>query len=217
MEIKRVLVVDDHELLLFGIERILIEKFALMKDQIELLTNPDYALKKVKETEFDLYILDLEVQAVSGFDIIHVIREKNPDARIIVYTMHDEVWNINRLLEMNVNGIVLKKSSKIRLEQAIRSVQQGESYFCPEVEKMKRKSMSFQRKSLADYLTERELEILQYIADGHTSKDIAARLSISENAVENHRKNLFQKFNVDNVVKLVRKAIYYHLVEIEVK
>lgn len=215
MKINQILIADDHELILTSISNILIEKFSVRKDNIFMFTDPQQVLSSIEKKTFDLYILDLEFHKISGFDLIEAIREKDKEAKIIVCTMHQEIWNVNRLLEMNVNGIILKNSTNNCLVQAVDSVSKGQFFLCPNFKEIKTKSQAYRRKGhKINILTKREQEVLQYIVEGYKSKDIADQLGISENAVENHRKNLFLKLDVDNVIKLVRAAIDYRLVEI---
>lgn len=214
MQIERVLIADDHELILTSISKILIEKFLIKHENLGMFTTPEQALESVKKVDYDLYILDLEYRKISGFDLIKEIRKINKEAKIIVCTMHQEIWNINRLLDMKVNGVILKTSANIYLEQAIDSVSKGETFLCPNFKEIKEKSQTYRKKKEITPLTERELEILHYIADGYKSREIGQQLGISENAVENHRKSLFLKLDVNNVVQLVRKAIFYRIIEL---
>lgn len=214
MQIERVLIADDHELILTSISKILIEKFLIKHENLGMFTTPEQALESVKKVDYDLYILDLEYRKISGFDLIKEIRKINKEAKIIVCTMHQEIWNINRLLDMKVNGVILKTSANIYLEQAIDSVSKGETFLCPNFKEIKEKSQAYRKKKEITPLTERELEILHYIADGYKSREIGQQLGISENAVENHRKSLFLKLDVNNVVQLVRKAIFYRIIEL---
>jgi len=208
----RILIADDHELILSSIKNILIEKFFLSDRDITVYTDPEQVLTILGSTDYDLFILDLEFGKISGFDLIKAIRKKEPESRIIICTMHQEIWNIKRLLDLNLNGIVLKKSANIYIEKAVKAVMNGETYLCPKFQEIKIKSNSFRKK--INPPTSRELEVLKHIVEGLTSKEIAGKLQISENAVEGHRKNLFLKLNASNVAQLVRNAITYRLVEI---
>ncbi|NDW08655.1 response regulator transcription factor [Dysgonomonas sp. 520] len=214
LKLKRVLIADDHELILTGISDILVNRFSLKRENLLLFTNPELVLNTIKDTGFDLYILDLEFQNISGFDLIKSIRKIDKNSNIIVCTMHQEVWNVNRLLEMNINGIVLKNTANIHLEHAIEAVCNGQKFLCPKFKDIKAKSQLYKKGRKVGLFTKREQEVLRYIVDGYTSKEIALKLEISENAIEGHRKNLFMKLDVSNVMQLVRVAICYRLVEI---
>ena len=145
---------------------------------------------------------------MSGFDLITKIREQNENARIIVYTMHEEIWIINRLVQCKVNGIVLKTSSASELISAIRSVLLGESYLCSRIALIRKKSHCtsavLQSK---DIPTKREQDVLQAVAKGLNTHEIAHLLGISENTVETFRKKLLSKFGAKNAIDLVVKAV----------
>jgi len=214
MKIDKILVADDHELILYSIRSILNNKFQVKEENIATFTTPEQVLSAIENTLYDLYILDLEFRRLSGFDLIYSIRKIDKNARIIVCTMHQEIWNVNRLLEMDIDGIILKNSATIYLEQAIDCVSKGRQFLCPKFKEIKYKSQIYKKGIENNILTEREKEVLKLVVEGCSSKEIAILLNISENGVEKHRKNLFLKFDVENVVQLVRVAIYYRLVEI---
>ncbi|MDR1882098.1 MAG: response regulator transcription factor [Prevotella sp.] len=214
MDICKVLVADDHELILTAICNILTNRFSIDKDSISVFTSSGQVLNETRNTRYDLYILDLEFRELSGFDLIQSIREKDRDAKIIICTMHQEVWNINRLLEADVDGVILKNSANIYLEQAINCVAKGGKFLCPKFKEVQYKSQVYKNKIKKHVLTDREKEVLKLVVDGYSSKEIASLLGISENGVEKHRKNLYLKLDVENVVQLVRVAIYHRLVEI---
>lgn len=214
MNSYKVLVADDHELILNSICAILIHKLEMNSDNIDSFLSSEHALRAIKNTIYDLYIVDLGFQKISGFDLIQSIRDTRKDAKIIVCTMHQEIWNVNRLIDLDVDGIILKNSANIYLEQAVMRVARGEKFLCPKFKEIKYASLPYKIKAKNYILTEREKEVLRLIVDGCSSKEIASRLDISENGVEKHRKNLFVKLDVVNVAQLVRVAICNRLVEI---
>lgn len=139
---------------------------------------------------------------IDGFTLIDIVREHKPDAKIIVNTIHQEVWIIRRMLDKKVNAILSKSTDFSKITEAIEAVINGKQYFCPEV----RKKLNRHRLTL-DHPSEREIEVLRAMARGWTSKEIAAHLFISENTVETHRKKLFLKLNARNIADLIVKAI----------
>ena len=200
------LVVDDHSLILDGICKIVNK----MPEVIiaDAVTSGRKALELVAQRDYDVYILDVSMPGVSGFDLITQIREVNEQARIIVNTMHEEIWIINRLVRSGVNAVILKTSASSELTNAIRCVLKGETYTCPRFEsicqKLRHSSMTLQPN---DIPTKRELDVLQAVAKGLNTHEIAALLVISENTVETFRKRLISKFEAKNAVDMVIKAI----------
>ena len=162
----------------------------------------------ISSQPFDLYILDVELPDASGFELIDRIREKHPEARIIINTMHDEMWNISRLLQMKVSSVILKSSNIQEVKQAILTVLSGKQYFCDHFESLCRKLKNTDTGIFPnDVLTTREMDVLQAIADGLNTNEIAELLHLSDNTIESHRKRLMLKLNARNAVDLVMKAI----------
>jgi len=212
-EMKKILIADDHSLILDGIQSILSKSLA--GNLITTLTTGKSVCEEAKVQEYDIYILDLEFKDMLGFDIIKEIRSVHADAKIIVNTMHEEVWNIERLINMEVNGIVLKSSACEHLEEAIKRVLDGEEYFCPRFSYLRTRTTSYRRslKSKISQPSPQELIVLKYIVNGYTTQDIANELSLSVNTIESHRKSLFIKLEAKNMAHLVTIAIKQGLVE----
>lgn len=203
---KSILLIDDHDLILHGIKYIV--------DQIPEInrfctaSSGEEADKWLSSQHFDLYILDLELPDVSGFDLIDRIREKDSNARIIVNTMHDEIWNVSRLLQMEVSSVILKSSNIQEVKQAILTVLSGKRYFCNHFEQLQRKLKNTDAGVFPnDVLTTREMDVLQAIADGMSTNEIADLLHLSDNTIESHRKRLMLKLSARNAVDLVMIAI----------
>lgn len=203
---KSVLLIDNHDLILQGIKYII--------DQIPEITrlctasSGQEAEKWLSHHSFDLYILDLELPDVSGFDLINRIREKDAKARIIVNTMRDEIWNVSRLLQMDIFSVILKSSNIQEVKQAILTVLSGKRYFCSHFEQLQRKLKNTDTGQFPnDVLTTREMDVLHAIADGLNTNEIAELLHLSDNTIESHRKRLMLKLSARNAVDLVMIAI----------
>lgn len=211
--IEKILIADDHELIMMGTSTILRESFDI--GEIVMLTSPEEVINLVNTRNFDVYILDLEFKESSGFNLVKQIRKKHADARIIINTMHEEIWNVNQLLELNVNGIILKRSSREHLTQAVVVAMQNKQFLCPRFEELKGKCPDYKQKlrTKNSCLTKTETRVLKYIVEGHTSKSIADTMHVSEDTIEVHRKNLFIKLEAKNVAHLVSIAIRQRLVE----
>ena len=177
-------------------------------NQLCTASSAEEACRCISSQPFDLYILDVELPDASGFELIDRIREKHPEARIIINTMHDEMWNISRLLQMKVSSVILKSSNIQEVKQAILTVLSGKQYFCDHFESLCRKLKNTDTGIFPnDVLTTREMDVLQAIADGLNTNEIAELLHLSDNTIESHRKRLMLKLNARNAVDLVMKAI----------
>lgn len=208
-----ILIGDDHELIIKGICNVLEDNFKV--DIIETFTNPEEIIGRIKEIHFELYILDLEFQSMSGFDLIKAIRKEHTNARIIIVTMHEEIWNINYLQVLNVNGMILKKSSGEYLNKAVTTVMNNKQFLCPRFEELKARTIAYRRlrKSKNSQPSQTELTVLKHIVDGYSSKQIADILCVTEDTIEAHRKNLFLKLEARNAAHLVSIAIRQRLIE----
>lgn len=193
-------VVDDHDLIREGVNTILtnggvgnVDKFSTATDFIAQLETGKF---------YDFYIIDLELPDLDGFVLIEMIRARNPVAHIIISTVHDEIWTLRKLLAREVNAIIYKSGDGNEILLAMEEILEGRNYYCPAVEKA--------IKSAGDpsiHPTARELEVLYQIAQGKTSREIAAAMFVSDNTVEAHRKSLFTKLSAINVADLIVKAI----------
>ena len=201
-----ILLVDDHSLILQGITNI-VEQIPGIS-AIRAVTSGREALDLISSGSFNIYMLDIELPDISGFDLIKAIRAKDPDACIIINTMHEQVWIINKLIKCEVNAIILKSSDLSVVEQAVRSVMDGNSFCCPRFEHISRKLRNGSRNHLPDDVpTKRELDVLKVIAQGYNTIQMANLLKVSENTIESHRKQLLLKFDARNSIDLVMKAV----------
>lgn len=201
-----VLVVDDHSLVLEGICRVLSKIPEVYVE--DAVTSGEEACRLVGSKTYDLYILDVSMPEISGFDLILKIRQRSTNARIIINTMHEEIWMVNRLIQSKVNAIVLKASASSELMSAVLSVLEGESYTCPRFAAIKNKleRTDFFRFP-SDKPTKRELDVLSAVSRGMNTHEIALALGISDNTVETFRRKLIAKFGAKNTADLVVKAI----------
>ncbi len=196
----KIAVVDDHDLVREGMAAILanrnandVTKFSTARDLISCLDSG---------TEFDFYIIDIELPDLDGFVLIEMIRARNPVAHIIVSTVHDEIWTLRKLLARDVNAIIYKSGEGSEIVTAIHEILKGNNYYCEEVHKVLKVAGD---KSI--HPSSRELEVLYQISQGKTSREIAASMFVTENTIEAHRKSLFSKLGAVNVADLIIKAI----------
>jgi DNA-binding NarL/FixJ family response regulator len=211
----KILLVDDHSLILQGIRRIIeqIEGIAL----VHAVSSGAEAASLIASNPYDIYLLDVEMPDISGFDLIKQIRERDEDARIIINTMHEKSWIINKLIKLEVNAIILKSSDARVVVEAIQSVLNNKSYCCPRFEHVHRKLRNGIGAELHedDIPTKRELDVLKAIAGGNSTAQIASIMNVTENTIETYRKRLFLKFDAKNAVDLVVKAVAKGWVKIE--
>ena len=196
----KIAVVDDHDLIREGMNAVLTNNGANFVDKYstssELISSMDLG------KGYDFYIIDLELPDIDGFVLIEMIRARNPQANIIVSTVHDEIWTLRRLIAKDVSAIVYKSGDGNEIIDAINEILEGNKYYCEEVQNALKIATDSSMHPSA-----RELEVLHQIAQGTTSREIAAAMFVSDNTVEAHRKALFSKLGAVNVADLIMKAI----------
>jgi DNA-binding NarL/FixJ family response regulator len=212
----RVLIAEDHLMVRAGICAFL-EK----SGDIHILgeaSNGQEAIEMVQELKPDVLIMDIMMPRMNGLQAAENIRELKLPTHILLLSMYSDEGLIHQALQYGVKGYVLKSSVSDELLRAVRAVANGETYLSSPVSEIVVESnlhshTSGQKDDPFSNLTPREKEILQLIAEEHTSGEIARLLFISEKTVEKHRAKLMEKLSVRNVAGLVRLAVKYRLID----
>jgi DNA-binding NarL/FixJ family response regulator len=194
-----VAVIDDHEVVLEGLRSYLSGHGV---GHLDAFSRASQLLDSIRTNSYEVFVIDVELPDINVETLIDNIREGQPGARIIVNTMHEELWVVNKMAEKKVDGVVYKDGQLSQLLEAIVSVVGGQPYFCRKFQR----SLEWS-KLQGDVLTKREVEVVQAIAQGLPTKEIAGRLFISENTVESHRQKIMEKMRSRNVAELIVKAI----------
>lgn len=202
----RVVIVDDH----VAIRKMLVV-FLRRETGYEVIGETGSGLEALSlctELQPDLVILDLMLLELSGSEVIHRIREQAPDTRVLIYSGTQNLAAIRRCLQAEPDGFVEKFDDINVLREGLKAVISGRKYFTSLpaglINKLRYEKLD---------LTEREIEILQLIAEGQFSKEIASRLNISFKTVENHRSSLMHKINARNMADITRYAMRAGLIE----
>lgn len=205
-------IVDDHELFRDGLKLVLSQLYE--NCIVSEASNGVDFLSRLKTGVPDLVLMDINMQPINGRETTIKALELYPQLRIIAVTMYSEENYYMQMIEAGAKGIILKKSGKYELEQAIQEVLEGGNYFSQEI--MQKMAMRLNRKQPNRYeeLTQRELEILLMVCNGLTNNDIAEKLFISPKTVEVHKSNIFKKGGVKNTAQLVVRAIKKGIFEI---
>lgn len=205
----RILLADDHRIMRQGLTA-MIEKESGMSVVGEA-ANGRIALQLVESLQPDVVVLDLMMPILNGIEASRQITQKWPKTRTLILTMNDDQRSVARALEAGASGFIVKDNAFEEVVKAIEIVAHGQVYLSPSVAGgvvdsfRKNKSLPRQRDPLE--LSGRELEVLQLLAEGHSTKETAAQLGVSPKTIETHRLKLFKKLEVDNVVQLARLAI----------
>ena len=207
----RVMIVEDHALVRAGM-RALLEKIDGI-DVVAAVGDGWEAVKAVQTDAPDLVLMDIAMPGLNGLDATSRIVKESPATRVILLSMHANEEYLHQALQSGALGYLLKGAE---LELAIKTVSRGESYLTPAVAKYAIEA--YREKSegptgpLAK-LSMRQREILQLIAEGHTTKDIAQRLNVSVKTVETHRAHLMERLEIHDVPGLVRFAVRVGLIQ----
>jgi DNA-binding NarL/FixJ family response regulator len=213
----RVLLTDDHELFRAGI-RALIRTFVGI-DIIAEASNGREALSLSKAHHPDIVLMDIFMPELNGLDTTARLVSVSPESRVIMLSMSSEEEYVLQALRCGAAGYLLKNISPSELEQAIRAVARGDTYLSPAISK--HVIAAYQHRGgesigLFDRLTSRQREVLQLVAEGYTSKEIARKLSLSVKTVEMHRSQLMAALDIHDIAGLVRIAIRMGLIRLDV-
>ena len=216
----RVLLADDHAIVRAGLRMILAGEpdMAIVGEAAD----GDSALRMTEETHPDVVVMDISMPGMNGLDGVRYVKESVPETQVVVLTMHEDQRYFFQALEAGASGYVIKGAPPIELLTAIRAVRKGEAYFCPSLAKQmlndylrRADAGSEKEKDALGKLSDREKEVLKYIAEGKTGREIAAILYLSPNTVERHRANIMDKLGLHNRAELIKFAIRKGLVTLE--
>jgi DNA-binding NarL/FixJ family response regulator len=200
----RVLLADDHQIVRQGLRGILV---AAGHEVIGEASDGREALKLARTLNPDIAVLDLSMPLLNGLDAAREMRRLAPDIKIILLTMYTDKGYVLQALRAGARGYVLKTQAAEDLISAIREILRGETYLSPGVAASVVDAVLESTNEAADPLTARERQILQLVAEGNTTKEIARLLNVSFKTAESHRNHIMKKLDIHEVAGLVRYAI----------
>ena len=206
----RVLLADDHALIRQGL------KALLEKQGIQVVTEASdgqEAVRLAEKTQPEVAILDITMPILNGVDAARELNRSTPKAKVILLTQHDEGQYVTEALRAGVKGYVLKSQAAEDLLHAIREVCKGSVYLSPSISRAVVEAYLSKTYVSPDPLSKRELQVLQLVAEGKSTKDIAVQLGISVKTAESHRARLMRKLDIHETASLVRYAIRRGLIQ----
>jgi two-component system response regulator NreC len=205
----RVLLADDHEIVRQGL-RVLLERegFQIVGEA----SNGHEAVKLCEANHPEIAILDLSMPLLNGVDAAREIMKANPRTKVVLLTMHTEDHLILESLRAGVTGYVLKTRAASELVQALRAVCRGEMFLTQSISRTIVQAFLQNTPTPGNAISDRERQVLQLVAEGKTTKEIASLLGISVKTAESHRSNLMDKLNIHDTAGLVRYAIKIGLI-----
>ena len=205
----RLLLVDDHEIVRAGLRMLF-----MAEPDMEIVGeagSAEEALRAVRDLNPDVVIMDVAMPGMSGIEATRRIKQVAPDIAILALTMYEDEQYFFEMLDAGASGYIPKRAAPDDLVSAIRVVSQGNVFLYPTLAKLLVKDFVARSESEAegkvDILTDREREVLTYIAEGYTNREIAEALVISHKTVDRHRENIMRKLNLHSRVELVKYAI----------
>lgn len=210
----KIMIVDDHEMVREGIKQ-LIEFDGDIK-VISQASNGEDCLKQLSVELPDIILLDVNMVGMNGIDVLKEIRKNRIPVKVAMLTVHNEIEYLVSLVDIGVEGYILKDSSSAELVRAIKHINQGETYIQPDLIPALNSRLIHrdEDKEKIEALTRRELEVLKLVAKGHFNKEIAIQLDISERTVKNHISSIFRKIDVSDRTQAAVFAIKNNLIKI---
>ncbi len=204
MEAIKILLVDDHELFLEGINSLLEDAQGI--EIVGKAANGLEAVELIDQVHPDIILADLNMPKMNGTELVKHVKANHPEIKVIVLTMHDDKPTVTEIMMAEAEGYVLKNTDRNELLKAIAKVADGSTYYCNEVMTIILDKYKEEKRidTKAVQLTDREQEILQLISLEKSSEEIADQLFISRRTVETHRKNILKKTEVKGVVGLLK-------------
>ena len=207
----RVLIADDHAIVRQGIRHVLEADDALEVEVVGEASDGKETVDRVAELQPDIAVVDAVMPNLSGIEAARQVAARVPSTKVLIISMHTEENYIRQALMSGARGYVLKDAADVELGQALRAISDGGSFLSPRVAAV----------VLEDYvsvapaaqggryekLSPREREVMQLLAEGHSSRMIAARLGLSVPTVDTHRANIFKKLGVHSLAELVLFAV----------
>lgn len=200
-----VLLVDDHRILLDGMKNLLQPPY-----EVEATASSGQeALELIKNHDFDVLITDYEMPGINGLDLVKAMSAAQPEAKIVVLSMHDDPAVVRELFRAGASGYILKKDTYNSITTALQKITEGKRFISDAIAEM---LLNDNTEDQSGNLTPREIEILKLVTREMSTKQIAEILFISERTVETHRKNILKKTGATNLAGLVKYAYVNNII-----
>lgn len=201
----KILVADDHNLVRAGLTALI----ARLPDMQIVGEAPDgrQALRMVRDLAPDLVLMDIAMPGLNGLEAAERIHGIHPQTKIIILSMHANEEYVAQALKAGASGYLLKDAATTELEMALKSVSMGQFYLSPAISRQVVDNFLRGGPTGIDVLTPRQREILQLIAEGKSTRDIADTLHLSVKTVETHRAQLMERLDIHDVAGLIRYAL----------
>ena len=205
----RIIIADDHQMFIDGLKSLLVSQENI--SVVGEAHNGIEVLKLLESKRADIVLMDISMPVMDGIETTMLLLSQFPKTLVLMLTMHNTSNFIERLIRAGASGYILKNTGKQELMSAIETVYNGKTFFSKEVTTRLIESMQEKKHSVYDHLevvlTAKEKQVIKLVSQGHTSIEIATKLSLSPYTVESHRKNVMNKLNIRNAAGLVKYAM----------
>jgi len=208
---SNILIVDDHKIVREGLKNLLLRKFKIEK--IKEAQDGLGALELVKKDFFKFIIMDISMPNLNGIDATKEIMSFSPESKIIILSMHSDKNYVFESLKAGAKGFLLKDCAFEELLIALKTISEGRIFLSAKIndvvvsEFLNRNAPIEKGRSAFQLLTTREREVLQLLTEGHSTKEMAAKLDVSVKTIENHRQQLMEKLDIHSIAELTKYAI----------
>lgn len=207
MNRPRLLIADDHLLVVEGLRKLLDPEFEI----VGVVDNGRSLLRLASVLKPDVILLDISMPGLNGIDAARWLKRRTPDVKLVFLTMHKDVSYVTEAFHAGASGYVSKDSVFSDLKKAIHEVVKGRSYITPQLAD---KLGGWTGGKLASDLTPRQREVLQLVAEGRSAKEIAVALDLSVKTVEFHKASIAQKLGIRTTAELTRYAIAHGIIHV---
>lgn len=208
---KKILIADDHSAIRNGVKLILGKEFSDV--EFGEATNVSEVLKKIREKEWDILILDMDMPGRSGLEVLKQLKDEDVSLKVLMFSMHAEEQIAIRALRMGAAGYLSKDTADSQLVHAVNCILSGKKYITPEVaEQLASQLENPGNKAPHELLSDREYQTLLLISAGKTISQIAKELSLSVPTVSTYRARILEKMNLKNSAELTYYTINNHLI-----
>ena len=201
----RVVLVDDHPIVLAGIK-------ALIRNTSELMlvgeaTSGEAAIAAIRRAKPDIAVVDLSIPGISGIELVRQVVKEQPTVKVLVLTLHDESVYVRQALEAGARGYLVKRSAADELVRAIRAIAAGGIYLDPAITGKALRLVTGRAVSRPVALSDRETEVIKLVAQGFSAKQIADRLALSIKTAETYKARAVEKLGLQSRADIVRYSV----------
>lgn len=201
----KIVILDDHTLFRMGIIAIFKNESAF--EVVGEHQNFDSLRPLIPSLTNHIILLDISLPKESGLEVVKYIKNVNPNLKVIILSSHKEEFYLVNALDAGADGYIHKDAEPEELIKGIKKVAKGEKFYSLEISSLLINSMYNRPQKGMLYLTNKEKQVIQYLQDGFSSKEIADKLDVSPRTIETHRANILSKFGLKNTTELIKKII----------